>query len=56
MFDRDMAYHQGTVWVFPLGGYYLVMVKIHAHRKAVLPRHGVWASCFGFMKQLRDKR
>lgn len=28
-FERDMAYHQGTVWVFPLGGYYLAYLKIH---------------------------
>lgn len=29
MFERDMAYHQGTVWVFPLGGYYLAWLKVH---------------------------
>lgn len=29
MFQRDMAYHQGTVWVFPLGGYYLAYLKVH---------------------------
>jgi predicted glycogen debranching enzyme len=28
-FDRDMAYHQGTVWAFPLGGYYLAYLKVH---------------------------
>lgn len=27
MQDRDMAYHQGTVWVYPLGGYYLAYLK-----------------------------
>lgn len=26
---RDLAYHQGTVWVFPLGGYYLAYLKVH---------------------------
>jgi len=25
--DRDMAYHQGTTWVFPMGGYYLAYLK-----------------------------
>lgn len=25
--ERDLAYHQGTVWVFPLGAYYLAYVK-----------------------------
>lgn len=24
---RDLAYHQGTVWVFPLGAYYLAYLK-----------------------------
>jgi len=24
---RDLAYHQGTVWPFPLGGYYLAYLK-----------------------------
>ena len=27
--DRDMAYHQGTVWVFPLGAYYRAYLKVH---------------------------
>ena len=26
-FNRDMAYHQGTVWAFPLGAYYLASHK-----------------------------
>ena len=25
--DRDMAYHQGTTWVFPMGAYYLAYLK-----------------------------
>lgn len=29
--DRDLAYHQGTVWVFPLGGYYLAYLKVHGY-------------------------
>ncbi len=29
--QRDMAYHQGTVWVFPLGAYYLAWLKVHAY-------------------------
>lgn len=29
MFERDMAYHQGTVWAFPLGAYYLAYLKVH---------------------------
>lgn len=26
-FKRDMAYHQGTVWAFPLGAYYLAYLR-----------------------------
>ena len=26
-FDRDMAYHQGTVWAYPLGAYYLACLR-----------------------------
>lgn len=29
--DRDLAYHQGTVWVFPLGAYYLAYLKVHGY-------------------------
>ena len=29
--ERDMAYHQGTVWPFPLGAYYLAYLKIHGN-------------------------
>ena len=25
---RDMAYHQGTTWVFPMGAYYLACLKV----------------------------
>ncbi|MDO4599341.1 MAG: amylo-alpha-1,6-glucosidase [[Ruminococcus] gnavus] len=31
MEKRDMAYHQGTVWAFPLGAYYLAYLKVHGH-------------------------
>lgn len=26
---RDLAYHQGTVWAYPLGGYYLAYLKVN---------------------------
>ncbi len=29
LWNRDLAYHQGTVWPFPLGGYYLAYLKVH---------------------------
>lgn len=31
MEDRDMAYHQGTVWTFPLGVYYLAYLKVNQY-------------------------
>lgn len=31
--DRDMAYHQGTVWVFPMGAYYRAWLKVHGSTK-----------------------
>ncbi|MDF2871629.1 MAG: glycogen debranching enzyme [Anaerocolumna sp.] len=36
-FNRDMAYHQGTVWAFPLGAYYLAYLKVNEYSdKAVV--------------------
>ncbi len=32
--ERDMAYHQGTTWVFPLGAYYLAYLKVHGYTEA----------------------
>lgn len=29
--DRDLAYHQGTVWTFPMGAYYLAYLKVHGY-------------------------
>ncbi len=29
--ERDLAYHQGTVWVFPLGAYYLSYLKVNGY-------------------------
>jgi glycogen debranching enzyme len=33
-FDRDLAYHQGTVWPFPLGAYYLAYLKVNDYSDA----------------------
>lgn len=36
LMKRDLAYHQGTVWVYPLGAYYLAWLKVnHCSRDAV---------------------
>ena len=32
--DRDLAYHQGTVWPFPMGAYYLAYLKVNAYSEA----------------------
>lgn len=31
MVERDMAYHQGTTWVFPMGAYYLAYLKVNGN-------------------------
>jgi len=31
LWNRDMAYHQGTAWAFPLGAYYLAYLKVQDH-------------------------
>ncbi|MFH5836049.1 amylo-alpha-1,6-glucosidase [Proteiniclasticum sp. C24MP] len=33
LWDRDTAYHQGTVWAFPLGGYYLAYLKVNDYSR-----------------------
>ena len=34
MLERDLAYHQGTTWVFPMGAYYLAYLKTHDNAAA----------------------
>ena len=33
---RDMAYHQGTTWVFPMGAYYRAWLKVHGNTPAAV--------------------
>ena len=33
MIKRDLAYHQGTVWTFPMGGYYIAYLKVNKDSK-----------------------
>lgn len=35
---RDLAYHQGTVWVFPMGAYYLAYLKTRNFSKAAIDK------------------
>ncbi len=32
-YDRDMAYHQGTIWVYPLGAYCRAYLRIYGRTK-----------------------
>ncbi len=34
MVTRDMAYHQGTTWVFPMGAYYMAYLKVYGKEAA----------------------
>ena len=34
MLARDLAYHQGTTWVFPMGAYFRAYLKVHGSTKA----------------------
>lgn len=34
MEERDLAYHQGTVWTFPLGAYYLAYLKVNGYSES----------------------
>ena len=36
--QRDLAYHQGTTWVFPMGAYYLAYLKVNGSSKAAALR------------------
>lgn len=60
---RDLAYHQGTVWVFPLGAYYLAYLKVHHYsedaKKTVLEQlEGIVSAlregCVGQLPEIYD--
>lgn len=34
LYKRDMSYHQGSVWTFPLGSYFRAYLKVHAYSDA----------------------
>ena len=50
--DRDLAYHQGTVWPFPLGAYYLAYLKVHDHSEAA--KQTVWQQLEPLEAALRE--
>ena len=40
-FDRDMAYHQGTTWVFPMGAYYRAVLKLRGEAGVAQVKKGL---------------
>jgi len=61
--ERDMAYHQGTAWVFPLGAYYLAYLKtrgntpaaVQAVREALIPMEtALREGCAGQLPEIYD--
>lgn len=63
LWERDTAYHQGTVWGFPLGGYYLAYLKVHDYsEKAVetvkeqtaMIEAGMREGCIGHIAEIYD--
>jgi len=61
--ERDMAYHQGTVWPFPLGAYYLAYLKVHGYssqavqmvREQLEPVEAMLREdCVGFLPEVYD--
>lgn len=61
--ERDMAYHQGTVWPFPLGAYYLAYLKTHGGtreaartvREQLEPVESMLREgCIGFLPEVYD--
>lgn len=60
---RDLAYHQGTVWTFPMGGYYLAYLKVNGYSedaKAQVRRQltaitaALWEGCIGQLPEIFD--
>ena len=61
--ERDLSYHQGTVWVFPLGAYFRAVLKVRgmteAAAKSVKARlqtleHMLTEGCVGQLPELYD--
>ena len=49
-FDRDMAYHQGTVWVFPMGAYYRAVLILLGKEGVAQVKAGL-ANLEGMLRQ-----
>lgn len=62
-FERDMAYHQGTVWAYPLGAYYLACLRwakdpktaVEKVRRQLLPLEAcLREGCIGHIAEIYD--
>lgn len=62
---RDLAYHQGTVWAFPLGAYYLSYLKVNGYkpvavetvlRQLELMECAMREGCVGQLPEIYDGR
>ena len=62
---RDLAYHQGTVWVFPLGAYYLAYLKtreysgeaiVTVRRQLEVMERAMREGCIGQLPEIYDGR
>lgn len=42
--QRDLSYHQGTTWVFPLGAFYLAYLKVHGNSREAAAQVRIWLS------------
>ena len=60
MLDRDLAYHQGTTWVFPMGAYYLAYLKTHENAKTYVRSQlealepMLWEGCAGQLPEIYE--
>lgn len=61
--ERDLAYHQGTVWPFPLGAFYLAYLKVNGHSAAARRQVTDWLTalepalregCVGQLPEIYD--
>lgn len=61
--QRDLAYHQGTVWPFPLGGFYLAYLKVHGNSPEAVRQVRQWLKplagaleegCLGQLPEIYD--
>lgn len=62
-FKRDMAYHQGTVWTFPLGAFYKAWIRFAKNQKEAAYQVRNWLEaieaamgegCLGHMAEIYD--